>query len=61
MKGYFNVYVSVIEIPNVRVRSRIRDVINLTYDVIGVTLHHLLAQYAINIQPRCIKTRDAEP
>ena len=23
----------------VRVRSRIRDVINLTYDVIGVTLH----------------------
>ena len=25
----------------VRVRSRIRDVINLTYDVIGVTLHHL--------------------
>ena len=24
-----------------RVKSRIRDVMNLTYDVIGVTLHHL--------------------
>ena len=28
-----------------RVRSRIRDVINLNYDVIGVTLHHLRALY----------------
>ena len=40
----------------VRVRSRIRDVINLTYDVIVVTLHHLWGLYALNIQPRCIKT-----
>ena len=45
----------------VRVRSRIRDVINLTYDVIEVTRYHSWALYTLNIQPRCIKTRDAEP
>ena len=39
-----------------RVRSRIRDIINLIYDVIGVTQHHLWALYALNMQPRCIKT-----
>ena len=38
------------------VRSRIRDVINLTYDVIEVTRYHSWALYTLNIQPRCIKT-----
>ena len=39
------------------VRSRIRDVINLTYDVIEVTRYHSWALYALNIQPMCIKTQ----
>ena len=39
------------------VRSRIRDVINLTYDVIEVTRYHWWALYTLNIQPRCIKTQ----
>ena len=39
-----------------RVRSRIRDVINLTYDVIEVARYHSWALYTLNIQPRCIKT-----
>ena len=37
LKGAFAVYVSVVDIPIIcacQVRSRIRDVINLTYDVI---------------------------
>ena len=38
------------------VRSQIDDVINLTYDIIGVTRHYLRALYALNIQLRCIKT-----
>ena len=38
------------------VRSRIRDVINLTYDVIEVTRYHSWALYTLNIQQRCIKT-----
>ena len=38
------------------VRSRIRDVINLTYDVIEVTQYHSWALYTLNIQQRCIKT-----
>ena len=37
------------------VRSRIRDVINLTYDVIEVTRYHSLAPYTLNTQQRCIK------
>ena len=39
------------------VRSRIRDVINLTYDVIEVTRYHSWPLYTLNIQPRCIKTQ----
>ena len=38
------------------VRSRIRDVINLTYDVIEVTRYNSWALYNLNIKQRCIKT-----